>query len=89
MRNMWNWKRLLESAMEDRGETLADLISCTLTEEQLLVEFDAGYGGSEGKPFTAWTENSVYFPAVYDGAEWVEGVSRNPDGEPTRHIGGQ
>jgi hypothetical protein len=30
----------------------------------------------------------VYFPACYDGAEWVGSVSRNPDGKATRHQGG-
>ena len=45
--------------------------------------------GSEGKPFTIWTANTVYFPVVYDGAEWVGSVSRNPDGKPTDHQGGE
>lgn len=83
-----NWRLLLTEAMQDRGESMADLVSITLTDEQLDKRFDDGYGGSEGEPFTAWTANTVYFPIVYDGAEWVGSVSRNPDGKPTRHQGG-
>lgn len=83
-----SWKKMLEQEMESRGETLADLVANTLTEEEMLEEFDSGYGGTEGKPFTAWSGKSVYFPVQYDGAEWVGSVSRHPDSEPTNHIGG-
>ena len=86
---MATWKELLEETMQLRGETLADLVACTLTDAEMAAEFDDGYGGSEGLPFTAWTANTVYFPIVYDGAEWVGSVSRNPDGKPTSHQGGE
>lgn len=85
---MATWKKFLEEAMSDRNETLADLIATTLTEADMAAEFDAGYGGEEGVPFTAWTENTVYFPCCYDGSEWVGSVSRHPDGKPTEHQGG-
>ncbi len=65
------------------------LIANTLSEESMDVEFDDGYGGSEGKPFTAWSEKYTYFPAVYDGAEWVARVLRNPCDVATGHIGGE
>ena len=39
--------------------------------------------------FTVWTANFVYFPALYDGHEWVAYVPRNPNGEATTHIGGE
>lgn len=84
-----NWKELIQHEMNKRKETFDDVVSSTLTEEELLKEFDCGFGGSEGVPFTLWTTNRVYFPAVYDGSEWVESVSRNPDGKPTSHIGGE
>ncbi len=84
-----NWKELIQLKMNCYNETFDDVVSSTLTEEELLKEFYCGYGGSEGVPFTLWTTNRVYFPAVYDGAEWVESVSRNPDGKPTSHIGGE
>ncbi len=83
-----NWKTLLEQAMEDKEETLGDIVSNTLTEEEMLRKFDNGYGAEEGIPFTVWTENTVYFPICYDGSEWVGSVSRNPNGLATTHQGG-
>lgn len=85
---MSTWKELLEYAMCERGETLADLEANTLTEVGMVKEFDSDYGGTEGVPFTAWTAKTVYFPICYDGAEWVGCVSRHPDGKPTEHQGG-
>lgn len=83
---MSTWKKLLEAAMEDRGETLADIEASTLTESGMLKEFDSGYGEPKGEPFTVWTSRSVYFPVCYDGFESVSWVSRHPDGQPTLHI---
>lgn len=51
-------------------------------------KFDPGWGGTEGNAFTAWTEKRVYFPACYDGSEWVASVPRHPCDEATEHIGG-
>lgn len=85
---MATWKELLEAEMEVRNETLADLEANTLTKAEMEKDFDSGFGGIEGAPFTAWSANTVYFPVKYDGAEWVGSVSRNPDGEPTQHQGG-
>ena len=65
------------------------IIACTLTEEELDSPFDPGYGGSEGKPFTAWSKDYVYFPVVYDGAEWVGRVRRDPCDEASQHHGGE
>ena len=86
---MTNWREIIQYEMNKHNETFEDVVSSTLTKKELLEMFDAGYGTSEGKPFTLWTTNRVYFPGVYDGAEWVESVSRNPDGKPTYHIGRQ
>ena len=82
------WKALLSRALEERGESFSDLESNTLTEDDLVQEFDNSFGGVEGKPFTAWSAKTVYFPICYDGAEWVGSVSRHPDGKPTEHQGG-
>ena len=60
----------------------------TLTPEEFDLKFDPGYGGTNGVPFTLWTEDYVYFPAKYDGSEWVEGVPRNPCDIATKHVGG-
>ena len=79
---------MLVEAMKSRGEELSDLIANTMNDAEMEKAFDSGYGGTEGIPFTAWTEKTVYFPIQYDGAEWVGSVSRHPDGIPTDHQGG-
>jgi hypothetical protein len=81
------WRKEFEKVFELTGDSFDGLIA-TLTPEQLDVEFYSGYGGTEGFPFTAWSKDYVYFPACYDGSEWVACVSRNPDGKPTEHVGG-
>lgn len=83
-----SWKDMLIKCMSYNGETWEDVIDCTLSEELLNQKFDSGHGGTEGEPFTLWTNKRVYFPVCYDGAEWVGSVSRNPDGAPTSHVGG-
>lgn len=83
------WRKLIEQAFKATKESWADVESCTLSEAELDVEFDDGYGGSEGKPFTLWTHKRVYFPTVYDGSEWVSSVRRHPDDQPTSHVGGE
>ena len=85
---MTNWKALIEKEMIEQNDSFSNLIECTLTEQELLIEFDKGYGDTEGKPFTLWTKTRVYFPVTYDGAEWVGSVSRDPDGKATEHFGG-
>lgn len=83
---MVSWRIYLIQAMEQNGETLDDIVSNTMTDEQMDVKFISDYGSTEGIPFTVWTKNKVYFPVEYDGAESVGCVSRNPDGKPTEHI---
>lgn len=83
-----SWRKGITEHMERHGETWADVEACTLSEKQLDEVFDPGFGGTEGEPFTVWTALRVYFPGCYDGAEWVDSVSRNPDGVATAHIGG-
>lgn len=80
------WHEMLKEAMEENGDDFASRI-CTLSEDELKVRFDGGYGGNEGAPFTAWGANRVYFPLCYDGAEWVGSAPRNPCDESMRHQG--
>jgi len=88
-RNLVCWKELLTEAMEENNEAWNDIVSNTMSEEEMRRPFDSWpSSGREGIPFTVWTHNSVYFPVTYDGREWVERVARNPDGKPTEHIGG-
>ena len=84
-----NWRELISYEMKQYGETFSDVVSITLTDEDLNERFYDGFGSSNGKPFTAWTKDRVYFPVVYDGAEWVGSVPRNPNGEKTKHHGGE
>lgn len=59
------------------------------TEECLEMPFDKGFGSTNGMPFTMWTAERVYFPACYDGAEWVDSVQRNPvNPHAKEHVGG-
>ena len=84
---MGNWKAMLMEEFEKRGEDFSKMVT-TLTEEELEAEFDDGWGGTQGAPFTAWGERYVYFPIQYDGAEWVGSAPRNPCDEKTEHQGG-
>ena len=81
------WKDLLAQECRKHGDKLQDLIM-TLTPEELIQPFNDDFGGTEGHPFTAWSENWVYFPVQYDGSEWVGSVPRNPCDIKTKHIGG-
>lgn len=85
---MSNWKKLIGEALEEENEIWGDVVSHTLSDVQLYREFDNGYGGIRGIPFTAWTTTRVYFPTNHAGKETVASVPRNPNGEITVHIGG-
>lgn len=88
MSEITNWREMLDEAFSETGDSWENVISSTLSDEELDSKFDRGYGGTEGKPFTVWTHKNVYFPICYDGAEWAGHASRNPDGLPTEHQGG-
>ena len=81
---MTNWEKLIKQEAGDDK-----IIACTLSDDELVREFRDGYGGHEGAAFTAWSEKYVYFPIVYDGAEWVGRSPRNPCDEATAHMGGE
>ena len=57
---------------------------------RLARRFDSGYGSTEGYAFCVMTQKRVYFPVVYDGAEWVGSAPRIPS-EITyqTHVGGE
>lgn len=84
---MATWRKLISEHMDWHAEDFSDVVSCTLSDEELDKEFDEDYGGPEGKPFTLWTKNRVYFPVTYDGAEWVRSAPRNPSKESVEHVG--
>ena len=80
------WRKELAVMMESNMD-LCDYV-CTLSEEEMDIVFDDGFGLEEGLAFTAWTDDYVYFPLCYDGSEWVGSVPRNPKLVSTRHQGG-
>ena len=84
-----SWRELLEMHMRKVGESLPALVGNTMTDADMDDRFYPGFGSSSGCAFTAWTADRVYFPVVYDGAEWVGSAPRNPCGEATEHVGGQ
>lgn len=59
----------------------------TLNKNDLDVEFDSNYGNKEGPGFRVWTPNRVYFPVLFDGAECVGSVTRDPSEEKPAHFG--
>ena len=85
---MSTWRKLIQSEREDRADLASPLIVAP-DESVLDDEFDAGYGGSEGPAFLAWTDDRVYFPVTYDGAEWAGSAPRNPIARGQRHVGGE
>lgn len=85
---MATWRNMLTEAMEPYGDSIETIIASTLSDEDLDREFSDGYGGIEGIPFTVWTAARVYFPACYDGSEWVASVPRYPTNVATNHVGG-
>ena len=82
-----SWGQELLRVIKANGEDLGTL-NTTLSDEEMAREFEGGYGRVEGVPFTAWTENFVYFPLSYDGCEWVGSAPRNPNGVKLKHQGG-
>ena len=85
---MTTWEKELKGAFKSSGDDFTKM-KCTLSETELQKEFDDGFGGSNGKPFTAWGKKYVYFPVVYDGSEWAGYAPRNPCKESTEHQGGE
>jgi hypothetical protein len=86
---MTNWRTFLIKELKDNNETFDDIESNTMTSHDMDKMFYSGYGSANGCQFTVWTKKRVYFPVVYDGSEWIGSVSRHPDGNPTKHQGGQ
>lgn len=84
---MTTWRKLIEGALAQNKETWNDMVACTLNDEGLDVQFDAGFNLTEGSPFTMWTANYVYFPLECEGAEGVGSVPRNPCDKATTHQG--
>lgn len=87
MDDLYSWKELISEEMKKHGESWSDMVAITLTAEEAGEGFDINASGPHGKPFTAWTENRVYFPLCHDGYEACGSVARNPGGGATKHQG--
>ena len=87
MSDQRTWREAIAYEMKEAQDP-GPIVATTLTNAEFDETFDAGYGGTNGKPFTAWSPTRVYFPVCYDGAEWVGSVPRNPCDQRTRHVGG-
>ena len=81
------WQKLISHEMETRSDP-GPIIACTLSDTELLEEFDCDYGYPNGKPFLAWTAARVYFPVEYDGADGCGSAPRNPTDTPQDHQNG-
>jgi hypothetical protein len=79
---------MLDETMKDNGDS-GPVLAKSPNEVAWTQPFDAGFGGSEGPAVLAWTATRVYFPVVYDGAEWLGSAPRNPQPEGQPHVGGQ
>jgi len=87
---MTSWRKELKKVMSENSDDLDNMVTIHPSDLDLDREFDAGYGGSEGKPFYLWTKKYVYFPIVHDGAEWIGYVPRNPStADKPSHYGGE
>lgn len=85
-----SWETLIQEEMDFKTkESLDDIVFVWPSRECLREEFDAGYGVSNGTPFTAWSKSWVYFPVTYDGSESVGSVPRFPCEIATEHLGGE
>lgn len=86
---MATWRKMIENEMSVHNDSFDNIVhQIGETENWLDINFKNGYGGTEGPPFTLWTNERVYFPVQYDGSEWVSSVPRNPNNEITYHVGG-
>jgi hypothetical protein len=92
---MTTWRKQLELAREGddyynpTAKDESPIVAVAPDESVLDVEFDNGYGGSRGKPILIWTKQRVYFPVVYDGAEWLGSAPRDPVTQGQAHVGGE
>jgi len=79
------WADLLAVAADD------DAIIAKAPEDAAVWEqsFYADYGGDEGAPVLAWSEQWVYFPVNYDGQQYFARAPRNPRAEGQRVVGGR
>jgi hypothetical protein len=80
------WRNELEAA---RDVDQSPIVAVAPDDAILDMQFDGSWGMSEGPAVLIWTEQRVYFPVVYDGAEYLGSAPRNPQPDGQSHVGGQ
>ncbi len=89
---MNNWYKLLLDEIKGAqiiGVAINGVLYNSLESAKVQLEKPfTGYFENCGVPFTAWTEDRVYFPVTYDGDERIGSAPRNPINEATEHFGG-
>jgi hypothetical protein len=85
--NLTTWRRQLTIEMTQEKDP-GPILALAPDDRSFDVEFDPSYGLTEGPPVLAWTERNVYFPATYDGSEWMASAPRNPQATGRTHVGG-
>jgi hypothetical protein len=86
---------LLERELDTRDQSMSDLKAIRTSRDEGLVyperlkEFsgDTGFGSASLPNLYAWSDDYVYFKHVYDGAESVRSVPRNPSAKTPTRIG--
>lgn len=81
MKGKMTWRKLLNVTA-----TSEPIISCTLKEEEMDMEFEPG-GRVAAFAFQAWTETRVLFPIRGNDSVWVGYAYRHPYGR-QMHPGG-
>lgn len=81
------WRDEVTNEMTAQGDP-GPLLAVSPNEDVFNERFDAGFGGTNGPQFLAWTEQRVYFPVNYDGAESAGSAPRNPVPLGQQHVGG-
>lgn len=77
-----SWRELLEEARQAAADESA-IVAYAPDEASFDVHL------SRRLDVLAWSTRRVYFPVVYDGAEWIGSAPRNPVTEGQPPVGGQ
>lgn len=89
--NKTTLRKLIQDELSCQRETFEDINFQTYEDADLDVAHENKYGGSNFKPFYAWSIKRVYFLCDYDGMNFVASVPRyyaNNFSKPDHTVGG-
>lgn len=88
-------KELVQAELKNTGESSEELecyyreeVRWRLSDEPIIHcgftdlperEYDAGYGGTNGPAFLAFSDKYVYISTQYDGSETIDAIPRHPE----------